>query len=79
VGKRVTKHQLEYELERVGSVNGWGGLLVLASILAVFSVPFVFIAILMRLVGRIGSRALITILSAAAVLWVLALVRCCHS
>jgi hypothetical protein len=72
----VTKHQLECDLERVGHVNGWGGLYVLASILAVFSVPFVFIAILMRLVGRIGSRALNIILWAAAVLWVLALVWC---
>jgi len=53
-------------------MSGWGFLLWLASIAAVFSVPLVLFAGLMRLVGRIGSRALAGVLAVDAVLWALA-------
>jgi hypothetical protein len=55
-------------------MNGWGFLFWLASIAAVFSVPLVLFAGLMRLVGRIGSRALAGILAVDAVLWAMAVV-----
>ena len=53
-------------------MNGWGFLLWLASVAAVFSLPMVFLVILMRVVGRIGPRALAVVLAADAVLWALA-------
>jgi hypothetical protein len=43
-----------------------------ARMVFVFSLPFVLLAILMRLVGRIGTRALIAILVAEVVLGTLA-------
>jgi hypothetical protein len=55
-------------------MNEWGTLHWLASVLAVFSVPLVLFALLMRLVGRIGRRTLSAILVADAVLWAMAAV-----
>lgn len=53
-------------------MNGWYALLGLASVVAVFSIPFIMFVLLMRLVGRITTRTLITILSADAILWAIA-------
>jgi hypothetical protein len=50
-------------------MSGFGFLLWLASIIAVFSLPLLYFAVLMRLVGRIGSRCLAVILLVAAALW----------
>lgn len=54
-------------------MNGLYFLLWLASVLAVFSVPFVFLAIVARLVGRLGSRSLAVVLATDTVLWGIAL------
>ena len=63
-------------VSRQGDVlmNGWGLFLWLASIAAVYSVPLILFAGLMRLVGRMGSRVLVGVLAADAVLWALAAV-----
>jgi len=53
-------------------MNGWGFLFWLASIVAMFSLPLVFFVGLMRLVGRVSTRALAAVLAADAVLWALA-------
>jgi hypothetical protein len=53
-------------------MNGLGFLFWLASLIAVFSIPLVVFALLMRLVGRISSRTLIAILAADSVFWVTA-------
>jgi len=53
-------------------MNGWGFLLWLASITALFSVPFVLFAVLMRVVGRIGTRFLAAVLAVDAVVWFMA-------
>lgn len=53
-------------------MNGWGFLLWLASIAAVFSLPLVLFVGLMRLVGRISTRGLAVILATDAVLWAMA-------
>jgi hypothetical protein len=50
-------------------MSGFGFLLWLASIIAVFSLPLLYFAVLMRLVGRISSRSLSVILVVAAALW----------
>ena len=52
-------------------MNGWGVLFLLASFIALSSLPFVLVAFLMRLVGRIGTRTLIVILAADSILWVM--------
>lgn len=49
-------------------MNGWYALLWLASVVAVFSIPLIMFVLLMRLVGRITTRTLITILSADVIL-----------
>jgi len=54
-------------------MNEGGALFLVASILAVFSVPFVFSALVMRLVGRISKGVLIFVLALDAVLWGMAL------
>ncbi len=53
-------------------MNGWGFLFWLASVIAVFSIPLVLFALLMRLVGRIATRTLLVILAADSVFWVVA-------
>jgi hypothetical protein len=53
-------------------MNEWGALFWLASILAIFSIPVLLFACLMRLVGRIGMRSLVAILAADSVLWAMA-------
>jgi hypothetical protein len=53
-------------------MNGWGFLLWLASMVAVFSLPLVLLLVLMRLVGRVGSQTLAGVLAADAVLWAMA-------
>jgi hypothetical protein len=53
-------------------MNGWGGLFFLASFLALSSLPLVLFAILMRLVGRIGTRSLIFIVAADSIPWAMA-------
>jgi hypothetical protein len=50
-------------------MNEWGALFWLASVVSVFSIPFVLFAFLMRLVGRITTRTLASILAADSVLW----------
>jgi hypothetical protein len=55
-------------------MNEVGALFWLASVVAVFSIPFVFFAVLMRIVGRIGTRTLISILVVDGLLWVMAVV-----
>jgi hypothetical protein len=55
-------------------MNGWGFLSWLVSVAAVFSLPLVLLASLMRLVGRISTRALVVVLAADAVLCAMALV-----
>jgi len=50
-------------------MSGFGFLRWLASIMAVFSLPLLYFAVLMRLVGRIGSRSLVFMLAVAAALW----------
>jgi hypothetical protein len=55
-------------------MNGWGLLLWLASMAAVFSLPIVLFVGLMRLVGRVGSRVLAVVLAVDSVLWALAAV-----
>lgn len=49
-------------------MNEWGALFWLASVVAIFSIPFVLFAFLMRLVGRITTRTLVSILAADSVL-----------
>jgi len=53
-------------------VNEWGALFWLSSVVFVLSLPFVFLAILMRLVGRIRTPTPILILAADAILGVMA-------
>lgn len=53
-------------------MNGWGALFWLASVAAVFSLPLVLFATLMRLVGRVGTRTLAAVLVASAILWAVA-------
>jgi len=53
-------------------MNGWGFLFWLASMIAVFSIPLVSFALLMRLVGRIATRTLVVILAADSVFWAMA-------
>jgi hypothetical protein len=53
-------------------MNELGALFWLASIVAVFSLPFVFLAVLMCLVRRIRKRTLLAIIVADLVLWGLA-------
>jgi hypothetical protein len=53
-------------------MNEWGALFWLASVAAVFSIPFVLFALLMRLVGRIATRTLMIVLAAESVLWAIA-------
>ena len=50
-------------------MNGWGAMFLLAPVVAVFSIPFVMFALLMRLVGRLGTRTLIVFLAADSILW----------
>jgi hypothetical protein len=50
-------------------MNEWGALLWLASVVAIFSIPFVLFVFLMRLVGRITTRTLVSIFAADSVLW----------
>jgi hypothetical protein len=54
-------------------MNGWGGLFLLASIIAIFSIPFVLFALLMRMVGRIATRTLVGILAADSIVWGMAI------
>ncbi len=49
-------------------MNGWYMLLWLTSVMAVVSIPLVLFTILMRLVGRIGTRSLLMILGAESIL-----------
>jgi hypothetical protein len=65
------------ELERfssggITSMSGWGLLFWLAGVIAVFSIPLVVFALLMRLVGRMATRTLLFILAADLVLWAMA-------
>jgi hypothetical protein len=53
-------------------MNELGALFWLASIVAVFSLPFVFLAVLMCLVRRIRKRTLLAIIVADLALWGLA-------
>ena len=53
-------------------MNGWGFLFWLAPVLAVFSIELVMLAVLMRPVGRISTRALLAMLAADFALWMLA-------
>jgi hypothetical protein len=53
-------------------MNGCGLLFWLASVIAVFSIPLVSFALLMRLVGRIATRTLVVILAADSVFWAMA-------
>jgi hypothetical protein len=53
-------------------MNGWGLLFLMASIAAVFSVPLILFAVLMRLVGTISTRALAGVFLVDAVLWSMA-------
>jgi len=55
-------------------MNGWGALFLLASVVAVVSLPLVLCAIIMRLVGRIGTRALAFVLAADAIPWGMAVI-----
>ena len=50
-------------------MNGWGAMFLLAPVVAVFSIPVVMFALLMRLVGRVGTRTLIVILATDSILW----------
>jgi hypothetical protein len=50
-------------------MNEWGALFWLASVVAVFSIPFVLFALSMRLVGRITTRTLVAIVAAALIVW----------
>ncbi len=50
-------------------MNEWGALCWSASVLAIFSVPFVLFAFLMRLVGRIATRTLVSTLAAVSIPW----------
>ena len=51
----------------------WGALFLLASIVAVFSIPFVLFGVLMRMVGRITTRTLLILLAADCVVWGMAI------
>ena len=51
-------------------MSGLYALFLLASILALFSIPLLMFALLMRLVGRIGPRTLVAILAVFAIFWV---------
>lgn len=53
-------------------MDGWYFQLLMASVAAMFSLPLVFFAALMKLVVRIGPRLFAVILAAGAGLWVLA-------
>lgn len=50
-------------------MNEFGLVLVVIPVMAVFSLPFVALAILMKLVGRIRMRTLWAVLIADAILW----------
>ena len=54
-------------------MNGLYVVLLAASIIARFSIPLVMFALLMRLVGRIGTRALGMILGVCSIPWAAAL------
>jgi hypothetical protein len=53
----------------IGVMGGPMIFFLIASVLAVFSIPLVMFAILMRLVGRIGTRTLVVIMFVDAVLF----------
>jgi hypothetical protein len=46
-----------------------GALFLLASIIGIFSIPFVLSALVMRMVGRIATKTLVVILAADSILW----------
>ena len=50
-------------------MNEWGEVFLVYYLIPLFSMPFILFALLMRLVGRIGNRALIDILAADSGLW----------
>jgi hypothetical protein len=50
-------------------MNEWGALFLLASIIAIFSIPFVLFALVMGMVGRIAKRTLVVILAADSIVW----------
>jgi hypothetical protein len=50
-------------------MNEWGALFWLASIAAVFSIPLVSFAILMRVVGQVTTRTLVATFAAALIVW----------
>jgi hypothetical protein len=50
-------------------MNELGALFSLAFVVAIFSIPFVLSAFLMRLVGRIATRTFVTILAADTIPW----------
>jgi hypothetical protein len=59
-------------------MNGFGFVFSLASVLAVFSLPFVFLAILMKRVGRISSKRFVMVLLFELALWITAVFYWCH-
>ena len=58
-------------------MNGSGALLWLATIITVFSIPLVMYVILMRLVGRIATRTVVTILVVDSIFWGMAIYFWC--
>jgi hypothetical protein len=50
-------------------MNEWGASFWLASVIAVFSIPFVLFAVLMRVVGRVSTRTVVGIIAADSILW----------
>jgi hypothetical protein len=54
-------------------MNG-GALCLLASIIAIFSIPFVLFALIMRMAGRIATRTLVVIVAADSIVWGVAII-----
>jgi hypothetical protein len=53
-------------------MNEWGAMFWLASVVAVFSIPLISFALLMRTVRRITTRTLVAIIAAASIVWSMA-------
>jgi hypothetical protein len=45
----------------------------LASVIAIFSIPFVLFALVMRMVGRIATKTLLGVLAADSIVWGMAI------
>jgi hypothetical protein len=54
-------------------MNEWGSLFLLASIIAIFSIPIALFALITRMAGRIATRTLVVIIAVDSIVWGMAI------